>query len=104
MIRLLGHAGDELDVVLEAEPLDGGVAGAARLALADDHEVDVVALGAELGDRLEQELEALHGDVGRGRGDEAAGDDLDLGQRLEQVDVDADGDHGHAVGVDLVVV
>ena len=75
MIRCSAHAGDELDVVLEAEPLDGGVAGAARLALADDDEVDVVALGAQLGHRLEQELEALHGDVGRRGGDEAAGDD-----------------------------
>ena len=91
-------------MVLEAEPLDGGVARPARLALADDHEVDVVALGAQLGHRLEQVLEALHGDVGRGGGDEAAGHDRDLGQRLEEVEVDADGHDGHAVGVDLVVV
>ena len=32
------------------------------------------------------------------------GTDVDLGERLEQVGVDADGDDGHAVGVDLVVV
>ena len=50
MIRCSGHAGDELHVVLEAEALDGLVAGAAGLAAADHHEVDVVALGAELGD------------------------------------------------------
>ena len=90
-------------MVLEAEALDGLVAGAAGLAAADHHEVDVVALGAELGDRLEQELQALHGDVGRRGGDEAAGDGLHLGQRLEQLDVDADGHDGHALGVDLVV-
>src|SRR3546814_4989628 len=51
----LGHVGDELDVVFEAELLDGCVARAAGLALADDDEVDVVALRAQLGYGLRSE-------------------------------------------------
>ena len=49
----------------------------ARLRLADDRERDV-ALGAQLGHRLEQVGEALEGDVGRRRRDQAARDARDV--------------------------
>ena len=62
-----------------------------------------VALGAQLGQGLEQVLEALHGDVGRRGGDEAAGDALDVGQRPEDVLVDADGHDVQLLRVDGVV-
>src|ERR671917_375816 len=82
---------------------DGLVGLAARLALADDDQVGVVALGAQLGERLEQVAEALHRHVRAGGGDEPARDRGDMGKRAEQVDVDADRDDRHPVRVDLVV-
>ena len=47
------------------------------LGLADDHELGVVALGAHLGQRLEQRREALHRHVGAGGGHQPAGDARD---------------------------
>ena len=57
----------------QAEPLDRRGRRAALLAPADDDQLGVGALGAHLGQRLEQVAQALHGDVGAGRGDEPAG-------------------------------
>ena len=64
---------------------------------------DDVALGAQLGHRLEQVRQALEGDVGRRGGDQPAGLARDVGQRLEQLGVDADGHEAHAVEADAHV-
>ena len=99
---LVGDAADEVHAVVETE---GGhrLAGVGiRAALADDREFHV-ALGAKLGDRLEQELQALHRDVGRCRGDDVARAALDAGDRQEEVGVDADGDDVDLVEIDALV-
>ena len=62
-----------------------------------------MALGAQLGDRLEQELETLHRNVGGRRGDDVAGTALDAGDRQEEVGVDADGDDVDLVEIDALV-
>ncbi len=106
-MRSSGTPRHERHGVGEAQPLDRLGAAATLLRPADDHEGDV-ALGAQLGDRLEQVAEALQRDVGAGGGDEPAGHPLDVGQRLEQLGVDADRDEAHVlarhpeVGVDVV--
>ena len=69
---------------LEAEPLDGPVDPAARPRFAHDHQLDV-ALGAELGHRLEQRDQPLHGDVARGRDHEPPGHRLHVGRRANTV-------------------
>jgi len=56
-----------------------------------------VALGAQLGDRLEQIRETFQRHVGRRGGDEVMRLALHLWQRLEEVWVDADGHQPHAV-------
>ena len=68
---LVVHPADELDVRAQAEPIDQIVARAFA-GLADDGQGHV-ALGAQLGHRLEQVGETLQGDVGRRGGDEPAG-------------------------------
>ena len=61
---LVGHAATRTSTcALQAELLDQVDATCRRLGLADDGERDV-ALGAQLGHRLEQVGEALEGDVG----------------------------------------
>ena len=68
--------------------------------LADHHEVHVVALGAHLGDGLEQRDESLERLVRR-RGDEqAALDARDVVERTEHVLVDADRHDLQALGID----
>ena len=99
---LLGHAGDELDDVAQAELVEQAGRRAAFLLAADDDQRDL-ALGAQLGQGLEQVAQALHGDVGAGGGDEPAGDALDAGQGTEEVLVDADGHDVQPVLGDLVV-
>ena len=74
----------------------------ARLRLADHGQRDV-ALGAQLGHRLEQVRQALEGDVGGRGGDQPVRDALHLRQRLEQLRVDADGHEAHAVAADAHV-
>ena len=93
---LVAHARDELHGAGESEPLDGLGRLPTRLWLADDRERDV-ALGAELGHRLQQVGQALQGDIGAGGRDEPAGRALDLGMRPEEVGVDADGHEPHAI-------
>ena len=68
----------------------------AGLRLADDRQRDV-ALGAQLGDRLEQVGQPLQGDVGRRGGDQPTGHAGDVRPRAEQLGVDADRDQPHAV-------
>jgi hypothetical protein len=72
------------------------------LGLADDREGDV-ALGAQFGHGLEQVRQTLQRHVGGGGGDEATRAALDVGLRLEQVDVDTDGHQAHAVVADTHV-
>ena len=73
-----------------------------RLALADHHEVGRAArCGAWPG--LEQEGQALHGDVGAGGGDETARHRGHGEQGTEQVEVHAHRHDGHLGGIDAVV-
>ena len=67
---------------------------AARLA--DDDDLDR-ALGAQLGDGLEEIRETLHRDVARCRAQDAAGHALHVRDRLEHVGIDADRHHVHAI-------
>ena len=99
---LVGDAGDERRRASPQAELLDQVHALARLRLADDRQRDV-ALGAQLGQRLEQVGEALQGDVGRRGGDQPAGHARDVGQRPEQLGVDADGHEAHAVEVDAHV-
>ena len=92
-----GDARHEPHRVVEAEPLDERGDLALVLGLADEHELGVVALGAHLGQRLEQRHEALHRHVGAGGGHEPTGHAGDLGHRAEDLRVDADGHDVQAV-------
>ena len=62
-----------------------------------------MTLRAELGDGLQQVLEALHDHVGAGGGDDATGDPFDIRYWQEQVRVDTHGNHVDAGGVHPVV-
>ncbi len=64
---LVGHAADERDGVGEAEAFDRLGAAATGLGTADHREREVVALGAQLGERFEQIREALQRDIGARR-------------------------------------
>ncbi len=92
---LVGHPGHERDRVAEAVRVDE-VHALAGLGPADDRQRHVT-FGAQLGDGLDEVPETLEGDVGRCRRDQAAGDPGDVGQRPEQLGVDADGHEPHAV-------
>ena len=104
---LVGDAGHEVDVGRQPELLDQ-VERLARLGAPDDGERDVVAVGPQLGDRLDQVGEALERDVGRGGRDQPARHARDAWHRLEQVGVDTDRHEPHAlerdahVGVDVL--
>ena len=100
---LVGHAGHELTRRRRGRAARCGSAASPALRPADDRERDV-PLGAQLGQRLQQVGEALQGDVGAGGRDEPAGHARDVGQRPEQLRVDADRHEAHAVVGDAEVV
>ena len=75
----------------------------AALLLPADHDQAHLALGAQLGQGLEQVAEALHGDVGAGGGDQPAGDAGHARQGAEQLLVDADRHHVEAILAYLMV-
>ena len=99
---LVGHAADELDV------RHAGRADRCRSLLAPSRGLPMmvqrhVALGAQLGHRLEQVRQALQGDVGRCGGDQPAGLASDVRQRREQLGIDTDRHEAHAVEADAHV-
>ena len=83
----------------EPEPVDGARHPAALGGPADHDQLDV-ALGAQLGHRLEQRDEALHGDVARGRDHDPARDAGAIGSGPEHGVVHAHRHDGHAGRVD----
>ena len=93
----VGDALDELDGAFEAVALDGLGDRPVVGALADDDEVGVGVLGAHLGERLDEEDQALEGHVRAGGGDDPAGHLGHRGVRREEVGVGADVDDVDAV-------
>ena len=83
----------------EPEPVDGARHPPALGGPADHDQLDL-ALGAQLGQRLEQRDEALHGDVARGRHHDPPRDPGPVGPGPEDGVVDAHGHDGHAGQVD----
>ena len=98
---LVADAADEVDIRAQTETLDEIVA-VAFAWLTDDGERDV-ALGAQLGHRLEQVRQALERNVGRRCGDESARDAGNVWQWLEQVGVYAHRHETHAIEADAHV-
>lgn len=100
----VGDALDELDGAFEAVALDGLRDRTLGGPLADDDEMGVGVLGADLGERLDEEDQALERDVRAGGRDDPAGDPPDRRIRREKVGVGADVHHVDAVLGDAEVV
>jgi hypothetical protein len=91
----------EADRVVDRQLVDQLLGATALLGLGDEQQLEV-ALGAQLGERLEQRRDALHRRIGAGHRHDPAGH-AGLGRRHERV-VDAEQDDLHPRRVDTEVL